>query len=238
MFDKIEDALLAASGLLGGGSGGGGGGGSATLIEKSVTANATYKASDDNADGYSKVTVNVANTYAAGDEGKVVSDGALVAQTSDTVTQNGTVDTTLINSLTVNVPVGTQIQAPYKVASGKYTPASDGKKMYLPLGSSGITTLACVYVECEDTADYATTYDAYKPVLLYLMYAYPHNIFGTGGNLGTDISYLASDGTLGSYSTLGGGSSLVVSDNTLTITWTQGVQCNTGVTYNYIVVGV
>ena len=36
-----------------------GGGGSATLIEKSVTANGTYNASDDNADGYSKVTVNV-----------------------------------------------------------------------------------------------------------------------------------------------------------------------------------
>lgn len=39
-------------------SGGGGGGGS-TLIEKSITANGTYNASDDSADGYSKVTVNV-----------------------------------------------------------------------------------------------------------------------------------------------------------------------------------
>lgn len=37
------------------------------------------------------------------DEGKVVSNGALVAQTSDTVTANDTYDTTLINSLTVNV---------------------------------------------------------------------------------------------------------------------------------------
>lgn len=41
------------------GSGGGGGGGSATLIEKSITTNGTYNASDDNADGYSKVMVNV-----------------------------------------------------------------------------------------------------------------------------------------------------------------------------------
>lgn len=40
-------------------SGGGGGGGSATLIEKSITANGTYTASDDNADGYSEVTVDV-----------------------------------------------------------------------------------------------------------------------------------------------------------------------------------
>ena len=30
-----------------------------TLIEKTITANDTYNASDDNADGYSKVTVNV-----------------------------------------------------------------------------------------------------------------------------------------------------------------------------------
>lgn len=37
----------------------GGGGGSATLIEKSITVNGEYSASSDNADGYSKVTVNV-----------------------------------------------------------------------------------------------------------------------------------------------------------------------------------
>lgn len=42
-------------------SGGGGGGGS-TLIEKAITANGTYNASDDSADGYSKVTVNVSGT--------------------------------------------------------------------------------------------------------------------------------------------------------------------------------
>lgn len=37
----------------------GGGGGSATLITKTITANGTYSASDDDADGYSSVTVNV-----------------------------------------------------------------------------------------------------------------------------------------------------------------------------------
>lgn len=63
-----------------------------------------------------QITVNVPNSYAAADEGKVVSNGALVAQTSDSVTQNGTVDTTLINSLTVNVPSGGA-----SVASGTYT---------------------------------------------------------------------------------------------------------------------
>ena len=38
---------------------GSGYGGSATLITKTITANGTYSASDDSADGYSEVTVNV-----------------------------------------------------------------------------------------------------------------------------------------------------------------------------------
>lgn len=53
-----------------------------------------------------QITTNVPNTYSASDEGKVVSNGALVSQTSDTVTVNDTYDTTLINSLTVNVSGG------------------------------------------------------------------------------------------------------------------------------------
>ena len=84
----------------------GGGGAAPTLITKNITANGSYAASDDDADGYSAVTVDVANTYTAQDESKVVSSGALVAQTSTTVTENGTVDTTLINSVEVNVPTG------------------------------------------------------------------------------------------------------------------------------------
>ena len=87
----------------------GGGGSEPVLVSKSITANGIYDPADDNADGYSGVTVNVPNSYTASDEGKVVSNGALVAQGSDTVTQNGTVDTTLINSLVVNVPTAGQI---------------------------------------------------------------------------------------------------------------------------------
>lgn len=83
---------------------------SATLISKTVTANGEYDAEDDEADGYSDVTVNVPNSYAAADEGKVVSNGALVAQTSTTVTQNGTIDTTLNNEVVVNVQGGGGIQ--------------------------------------------------------------------------------------------------------------------------------
>lgn len=85
---------------------GGGGGGSAVLINKNISANGTYNASTDNADGYKKVVVSVPNTYVAGDEGKVVSSGALVSQSSATYTTNNTYDTTLINSVTVNVSGG------------------------------------------------------------------------------------------------------------------------------------
>jgi len=74
--------------------------------ERTIVSNGTYTASTEGMSGFSEVTVNVPNRYTSADEGKVVSSGALVAQTSDTVTQNGTVDTTLINSLTVNVSGG------------------------------------------------------------------------------------------------------------------------------------
>lgn len=68
---------------------------------KSITSNGTHDVV-----GYASASVSVPNSYAAADEGKVVSNGALVAQTSDTVTANDTYDTTLINSLTVNVSGG------------------------------------------------------------------------------------------------------------------------------------
>ena len=83
---------------------GGGGGDTPTLIDKTISANGTYNASDDEADGYKKVVANVPNTYASGDEGKVVSNGALVAQSSVTKTANGTYDTTLNDEVVVNVP--------------------------------------------------------------------------------------------------------------------------------------
>ncbi len=79
------------------------GGKSSVLTEKTITANGEYSASGDNADGYSTVTVNVPNTYSVSDEGKVVHDGALTAQTTADITSNGVVDTTFINEVNVHV---------------------------------------------------------------------------------------------------------------------------------------
>ena len=74
------------------------------LVQKTVNTNGQYNASDDSADGYSGVRVNVPNTYSASDEGKVVSNGDLVAQTTKQITANGTHDTTTNNSVSVDVP--------------------------------------------------------------------------------------------------------------------------------------
>ena len=108
--------------------------GGVNLGTKTITQNGTYSASSDSADGYSSVTVNVANSYASGDEGKVVSNGALVAQGSDTVTQNGTVDTTLINSLLVNVAAGGS-----SVKTGTVTPSAASTTISFDAGLSTIT---------------------------------------------------------------------------------------------------
>ena len=66
-----------------------GGGGSATLITKTITANGTYSASDDSADGYSEVTVNVPSS-AASSWTKVAET---TYQVSTTSTSAGTVAT-------------------------------------------------------------------------------------------------------------------------------------------------
>lgn len=79
-----------------------------------ISANGTHDVTQ-----YASAAVAVPNSYTASDEGKVVNNGALVSQTSDTCTVNGTVDTTLINSLTVNVSGGGGGQ----IATGEYTPS-------------------------------------------------------------------------------------------------------------------
>ena len=99
----LHDMLIAGQ-ITGNDSGGGGG--EAVLINKDISANGTYNASSDNADGYKKVNVNVPNTYTQSDEGKVVSSGQLAVQSSLSVTENGTYDTTLKNSVSVNVSGG------------------------------------------------------------------------------------------------------------------------------------
>lgn len=89
-----------------------------------VTQNGTYTAPSGKA--YSPVTALVPNTYGSGDEGKVVQNGALVAQTSRTLTQNGTYDTTTNDSVTVNVSGGGGGNITYGTDSPAASAGSDG----------------------------------------------------------------------------------------------------------------
>lgn len=109
----------------------GGGGGEAVLINKSISANGAYLASTDKADGFKKVTVSVANSYTAGDEGKVVSGGALVSQTAHAkVTSNGTIDTTLNNSVEVEVSGGGTLVTKTITQNGTYYASGDSADGY------------------------------------------------------------------------------------------------------------
>ena len=69
---------------------------------------------------YASANVNVPNSYAAGDEGKVVSNGALVAQTSRSVTANGTYDTTTNDEVVVSVQPN--LQSKTVTQNGTVTP--------------------------------------------------------------------------------------------------------------------
>lgn len=60
----------------------------ANLGEKTITENGHYLASSDGLDGYSAVDVNVSQSFTQEDEGKVVSNGSLVSQSSATYTEN------------------------------------------------------------------------------------------------------------------------------------------------------
>lgn len=66
--------------VIGKNTGGGGGGG--TIVSKTITANGTYSASADNADGYSPVTVSVSGGNAWSTAGVVIDDSVVAEETS------------------------------------------------------------------------------------------------------------------------------------------------------------
>lgn len=125
----------------------------ANLGEKTITENGHYLASSDGLDGYSAVDVNVSQSFTQEDEGKVVSNGSLVSQSSATYTENDTYDTTLIDEVTVNVSGGGGTQI------GQATPTNLLNMFYaLEQGTAttGTFTLATT-ISSTDTVLFDTT---------------------------------------------------------------------------------
>lgn len=80
-----------------------------TDIGSAIIAKGGSVAAGDGLEEFAADIGTITNQYTPADEGKVVSNGALVAQTAypSTITENGTYNTTENNSVTVNVPVKT-----------------------------------------------------------------------------------------------------------------------------------
>ena len=166
---------------------GGSGGGEISIQSLSATANGTYNPGSGKA--YKPVYVEVPNSYTAGDEGKVVSGGELVSQTSRNVSANGTVDTTLIDEVVVAVPntysqsdEGKVVSGGELVAQGSQTVTENGAVDTTLIDnltvnvSGGVSAVKLMdHGQVSDTSQYmaatfenAVDFSAYDCLLIYL----------------------------------------------------------------------
>jgi hypothetical protein len=93
-----------------------------TAIGNAITAKGGTVASGDGLEEFAADIATITNQYSAGDEGKVVSNGALIAQTAypTTITENGTYNTTTNNSVVVNVSSNDAIYPMYVVSGDSH----------------------------------------------------------------------------------------------------------------------
>ena len=133
----------------------GGGGGEATLINKNISSNGTYNASSDNADGYSKVVVNVPNPSTGTKQISISQNGTTTENVTDYASAEITVNVSAVNDYSsladcgisgvVNIPNATKI-GQYKLANltnatGVYAPLVTTLEANALNGSTEIETL-------------------------------------------------------------------------------------------------
>lgn len=133
-----------------------------TAIGNAITAKGGTVAAGDGLEEFAADIGTITNQYTSSDEGKVVSGGALVSQTSTTCNTNGTINTTTNNEVVVNVP-------------NTYTAADEGKVV------SGSALVAQTAYPSEITAN--NTYDTtnYNSVTV--------NVSATGSNICCPVYY-------------------------------------------------
>ena len=153
-----------------------------TTVKPSSTS-ITYN--DLNTIGYNEINVDVPNTYTVEDEGKVVNNATLVAQTAmpTEITANDTYDTTLYNSIIVNVPdivghtfiVATIPNAVVTVtnASNTYTETADnvGEALFKSVAAGTYNVTATYDDAVSDTtsitiADHTVTEDTFAKLTI------------------------------------------------------------------------
>ncbi len=131
---------------------------------KNITANGNNQ----DVKAYEKVNVNVPNTYAAGDDGKVVSNGALVSQSSQTINENGTYDTTLKNEVVVDVQSGGGGGGTV-IASGTVA-GNGGYGISVPVGTKMPETDFAFVIHLPKNQEITYVDDSNNQILLWIEY--------------------------------------------------------------------
>lgn len=136
------------------------GGGSATLITKTITANGTYSAEDDNADGYSSVTVNVPTGGGASSWTKVAETTYQVSTTSTATTTVATWETGHSELWTSDKFVYVRIRDTAGKREGYFYGSDQFFMNHIPInGSTGIdTSVSGRFYICYANEVFATGY--------------------------------------------------------------------------------
>ena len=203
------------------------------LITKTITANNTYSAEDDDADGYSAVTVAVPGPSGT----KQIS-----INTNGTTTHD--VSAYASAEITVAVPGGASLVSPFKVATGSITPASNTTTLYIDIDSSkvNLSTDTIMYfwliMDESEWSDYEGDADYDNKVAgvirVYFKPYYETNANNPGGVTQTFLSTNANYHSYKSNNTV----SITEGQNQLTVKpYSQsGLTFIGGATYKYILV--